>query len=121
MGATPADMAAGTRAAQIVEWSDAAIQTAWPDARDQRASPSWGAFDSAADAAAALAIKAALIGVRRARFSAVAHDMIFVDPAADGVPCWRLIDAECGADLTALVTRLEIDPNGETTTMELLG
>lgn len=121
MPALSADIAAGTREARIVEWSDAAILTAWPDARDQRGSPSPGGFDSASDAAAALSLKAALIGVVRGRFVQDAQDMIFLSPADDGVPSWRLVDAECAVDATCLVARWELDPNGETVTVECIG
>lgn len=121
MPALTADIAAGTRAAKIVEWSDAAILAAWPDARDQRSDPTPGGFDSAADAAAALAIKAALIGTSRSRFAATVQDMIFLSPASDGVPSWRLVDGECGVDAVCMIGRIETDPNDESVTVELIG
>lgn len=121
MPALAADIAAGTRDARIVEWSDAAILTAWPDARDQRGAPSAGGFDSATDAAAALALKAALIGVVRSRVVAAAQDMIFIAPADDGVPSWRIVDAETAFDATCMVARWELDPNDESVTIEGLG
>lgn len=121
MPALAADIAAGTRHAKIVEWSDPAILAAWPDARDQRSEPTPGGFDSASDAAAALAMKAALIGVARSRFAATAQDMLFLSPADDGVPSWRVVDAECGVDAVCMVGRVEIDPNSETTSVELVG
>ena len=121
MGATSADLIAGTRAAVIVERADAAVLTAWPDARDQKPSPTFGAFDASADATAALVVKAALIGTARRRFVVAAADMIFIDPATTGVPSMRVVDAECGVDATCLLARVEVDLNDETTTFEVIG
>ncbi|MGD9470610.1 MAG: hypothetical protein AB7G24_00765 [Novosphingobium sp.] len=120
MPATPANIARAIRAARVVTRSDSAIQAAFPDARDQLDAPRPGYFELAADGETALELVAQLIGVRRRRFVVEIDGLVWLDPA-DGVPTWHLTDAELGVDDDMLLTRIEVDMESETTTVELWG
>lgn len=120
MAALPSDIGPAKRVAQIVTVADSAVQTKFPTARDGLKSPATGYFDSASDAATALAARAVLIGAVRRRFAVQVADMVLPNLSA-GVPCWTLIDAEQGVNGVFLLARLEIDFENETTGMELFG
>ena len=120
MPALPADIFAGSREVAIASWESATIAARYPTARDGSAAPATGYFDKMADAQAMIDARAALIGVERRRFKAVAIDMIWPD-AAGLVQQVRLIDGEQGADGAFLTARFELDLEAETTTYELFG
>lgn len=120
MPALEADIRRALRDALVVEVSDSAIKTRFPFARDQRAAPAEGFFDSEANAATALAARQALIGVEARRFGAQVNDVLW---PADGnvAEAWRLVDAELNVDAKLLVARVEIDCEDEVTRLELVG
>lgn len=120
MAALPADIVRATRQARVVTHEDTAIKAQFPDARDGTDSPDPGYFENAADASAALALKAALNGSYRDRFLVSVADEVWIDPLS-GVPTVRVICPELAADLPALVTRVEVDMESETTKLETLG
>jgi len=120
MTALPADIAAGTREARVESWQDAAIKARYPGARDAVSPPTEGFFDSAADARTVAAVRAALLGVERRRFSVPIGDLLWPDPTM-GVPTYRLVDAEQAVDLPCIAARIEIDLETDTTTLELFG
>lgn len=120
MSALPADVQRATRAARIVIDEDSAVQTAFPSARDGLQSPERGYFESATDAATVLAAKAALIGAYRRRFAVSCAGEVYPDPLAE-VPSYQLVASELSADLPALLCRIEVDLENETTVMEVLG
>ncbi len=120
MAALPADIVRATRQARVVTHEDAAVKALFPDARDGSKSADPGYFENASDASAALALKAALNGTFRDRFIVSIADEVWIDPLA-GVPTARVICPELGADLPALVTRVEVDMESETTKLETLG
>lgn len=120
MPAQPADIAAGTRRATIVTWSDAAIQTRYPNARDGSESPAEGFFDSAADAATVLAARAALIGAERDRYAVTAQALLWPDPTT-GLPTIGLTDDEHNVDRLFLPSRIEVDLEEEVTRYGLYG
>lgn len=120
MPALPADIVRATRAARIVTRVDTAIQTAFDGARDAAQSPERGFFETAADATTVLNMKAALSGTFRRRFVVSVADEVWIDPLA-GIPTATLIDSESGFSGPALVTRVEVDLENETTSLEVLG
>ena len=120
MPATAADIGAGTRRAKILTWEDSAIQTRYPNARDGSLVPDAGFFDSAADGDTILAARGALIGVERRRFAVAAQDVIWIDPAA-GLPTIALTDTGLAVDANHLPSRIEIDLDAETTSLEVFG
>ena len=119
MPALPSDIAAAMRPQMVVSSQDATIKTRFPSARDGSDDPAEGFFDSAADAATALAQRVALLGVTRRRFVVAVNDMIEVTPGA--VPTHRVIDAEQGLDASMLLSRIEVDLEQETTQLEYFG
>ena len=118
MPATPADIAAGTRAAQVETWTSAPIKTRYPNARDGSEQPAEGFFDNAADAAAAIAQRGALVGTERRRFAVEAEGLHWPDPAA-GLPAVTLIDPEHAVNGTGLTARIELSLEDETTRYEV--
>ena len=91
MAAIGSDIALARRHAAIVQQSDASIKARFPNARDGLKSPAVGYFDSATDATAALAVRAALIGpagtTLRRRWQVQVADLVQPDLSA-GLPCW---------------------------------
>jgi hypothetical protein len=120
MPALPADIIRATRRARIVTREDSVIQTRFPSARDQASAPEPGFFESAADAGAVLALKAALTGSFRRRFAVRTAEAVWIDPAA-GVPTFLLTDAELGFDGPVLVTRWRLDLDAGVTEIEVIG
>lgn len=120
MSALPADIRRATRRSQIVTREDASILARFPAARDQVNAPEPGYFESAADAATVLALKADLTGKFRRRYIVQLDDMIDLDPF-EGIPTWEIADTELGLEVAKLVTRYEIDLEEETTTYEGVG
>lgn len=121
MPALPADISPATRSARIAKRSEAAIAARYPGARTQDGEPARGYFDSHADALSALAQRAALIGVERRRFAVAVHEVMLIDPATADIPTATLIDSEQPVAGAALVARIEVDLDGETTSVELFG
>ena len=119
MPATPANIARALRKARVVTLEDPAVRAAFPDARDQVDDPRPGYFELAADAESALRLSADLLGRPRRRFIVRLADEVWLNPA-EGVPTWHLADAELEVDAPGLLTRIEIDMEQETTTVELL-
>lgn len=119
MPATPANIARALRAARVVTRDDPAIRAAFADARDQVDDPRPGYFELSADAEAALALAADLLGTHRRRFVVGLSGEVWLDPAAS-VPTWHLTDSEFQVAAPGLVTRVELDMEQETTTVELL-
>lgn len=120
MTAAATDIAAGTREAAIVTWSDPSLKTIYPSARDAETAPSEGFFDSIADAQAAIDQRGALIGVQRRRFLVKVSGLVWLDPST-GIETARLIDEELAVDADFLIGRVEIDLETETTSLELFG
>ena len=120
MPAEPADIQRATRQARIVTEEDPAIKLAYPNARDSLESPQPGYCENANDAVTVLGFMAALIGVPRQRYTVLLADEVWIDPLT-GIPTFHLVDAELGADLDVLVTRVEIDMENETTGLEVMG
>ncbi len=114
------DIDAATRAARIEAWSDAAIQTRYPRARDGSKDPAQGFFDDAANAVTAIVARGALIGAERRRFKVVVNALIWPDPGTEGVPTVTLVDPEQGVSAPALVCRVEVDPESESTLYEVM-
>jgi hypothetical protein len=120
MPATTADITAASRRARIESWSDAAVQTRYPNARDGQAEPAEGFFDLAADGATAIAARAALLGTERRRFTAVAHDLVWHDLEA-GFPLVKLVDPEQAVNGNTLPARIALSLEAETTSYEVIG
>lgn len=120
MPALPTDIIRATRAARIVIRSDPAVKAMFPAARDGQTNPDPGFFESAADADAVLAIKAALIGVPRQRYVIEIAEELNIDPFTE-VPSFQLIDSELGIDLPVMLTRMELNMETGTTTLEVIG
>lgn len=119
MPALSSDATAGQREARIVMDESATIKARYPD-RDQADRPAEGFFDSATDAAAALAQRRSLIGTERRRYAVTVNDLIWIDPET-AIPTVRLIDSEQVTDTSCLIARVQIDLETETTAMELFG
>ena len=117
---TAADVARATRPATIITAESATVLARQPGARDQLASPRAGFWDAAADASAVLAEAQALIGVERRRFSVTAVNMPAL-AVATVTPTVQLIDAGLAANMAALVSRIAIDDETETTALEVMG
>lgn len=120
MPALPDNIVRATRRARVVTREDAAIKTAFPSARDQAERPEPGFFETAADAAAALAIKASLTATFRRRFTATVDGLQTIDPVT-GVPTFQLESAELGFSGPAMVARIVLDTEQELTLMEIVG
>jgi hypothetical protein len=119
MAALPDDIAAVSRDAIVVTWYDAAIAARYPSARDGSETPSFGCFDSAADAATVIAARGSLIGTDRRRFAVSTAEVVWPDLAT--LPSARLIDVEHSVDTSCLQARLELDLEAENTNFELFG
>lgn len=121
MPALPSDIVRATRPARIVQREDTALQADYVSARDMAKEPQPGYFEHAYDAAAALDMAAALIGVAGMnRYLVSLGDELEVDPIA-AIPTVHLVDSETGTDVNALLARIEIDDETETTRVELWG
>lgn len=120
MPATAADIAAGTREVTLATWESAAIAARYPSARDASTNPPRAFFDGAADAQTVADSRGALIGVERRRFAVTLAEVQWPDLAA-GVPTVQLVDAEQAANLPALVARIEVDLESESTSYEVFG
>lgn len=120
MPATVADIAAGTRAAAVATWSDPAIQSRYPSARDGSAEPSAGYFDAIADAQAIANARGALLGVDRRRFAVTVDDLVWIDPTT-GLPTFRLVDTENAVAAPMLVSQIAVNLEDETTALEMFG
>lgn len=122
MPALALDIIRATRQARVVTREDASIKDQSPNARDGSQNPEPGYFESAADARAALALKAKLNGTFRRRYLVNAAEEVWIDPLGPaGIPTARLIDAELNLDISALVTSMDVDMETETTRLEVLG
>lgn len=120
MPATGADIAAGTRDVVLAQWTDATIAARYPSSRDGLANPAAGYFDDVSDAQTVINARAALIGVERRRFTVAIADLVWLDPTS-GLPTVALVDAEQAVSSNFLVSRIEVDLEAETTTLELFG
>lgn len=120
MPALDADIGAGSRDSVVATWSDAAIASRYPSARDGGTEPSTGYFDAIADAQAVINARGALIGTDRRRFAAEVQD-ILVPALSVGVPQVQLIDAEQTVNGTFLASRIEVDLEQDRTSYELFG
>lgn len=120
MSADPADVQRATRRAQVVTLADGAIQTAFPAARDAINAPDRGYFENPADALAALAIKATLVGTFRRRFVVQLTGEYTFDPAT-AIPTMTLIDAEADFSGPVFPARLLLDMENEVTGIEVVG
>lgn len=119
MPALTADIAAGTRAAKIETWTDAAIQARYPNARDASEQPAEGLFDASANAVTAITQRGALIGTERRRFKVTVAEPWFPDPKT-GIPTVTLIDPEQNVSAPAMVSRLEVNFENQQTIFEVL-
>lgn len=120
MPALADDIAAGTRPAIVVKWTQPAIRDLFPSARDGEGSPAEGFFDHADDAQAAINQRGALIGIQRRRFLVTVPGLIWLDSSA-GIPAATLIDDEQAAIGTFMIARCELDLEADSTTLELFG
>lgn len=116
---TAADIARATRLAAVATVSDAAVLTRQPGARDGSAAPRAGLWDALADAAAVLVQAQALIGTERRRF-AVDVSGVLALAVSTATPTVQLIDAELAVNAPALVSRIVIDDDAETTSLEVM-
>ena len=119
MPALAADIAAGTRPQQLEGWSNTAIRSRYPAARDGSAQPAEGFFHDAANAVTAITQRGALLGVERRRFSVVVQELLWLSPNI-GVPTVTLIDPEQGVSSLAMVSRMEVNPEMEQTLFEVM-
>lgn len=121
MPATDADIAAASRQARIEAWSDVAVQTRYPNARDGQTEPAEGFFDSASDGVTAITARAALFGNEAIRrFTATAYDLIWHDLEA-GFPIVKLIDPEQALNGNTIPARVSLSLEAETTSYEVIG
>ena len=120
MPATGADIAAATRDVVLAQYSSGTIGARYPSARDGLASPANGYFDDVGDAQTVINARGALIGVERRRFAVQVADLLWIDPTT-GIPTVALVDSEQAANGNFLVSRIQIDLEAETTTLELFG
>lgn len=121
MPADPADIGPAMRDAAVASWSSATIAARYPSqARDGSLTPSEGYFDSIADAQTMANARGALIGTEARRFGVKAGDLVW-PTVSTSVPCFALVDAEQSVNATLIATRIEIDLDAETTTIELFG
>lgn len=120
MPASVGDIAAGIRRARVETWSDAAIKTRYPSARDGGSEPAEGLFDAVADALTAITARAALFGIERRRFVAEAQDLLWPDPAS-AIPIILLVDLEQAMNGKTLPARIELDLEAEATRYEVFG
>lgn len=120
MPATVSDIAAATRAAQIETWSDAAVKTRYPNARDGQATPAEGFYDAHADGNTAITGRAAIFGTERRRFTVPAFDLIWHDLTA-GIPLVKLTDVEQAVDGNQIPARIALSLQAETTSYEVFG
>lgn len=120
MAATPADIAAASRAAVVVTWSDSSIVARSPSARDSLPQPSEGFFDAQADAQTVMTARGALIGTDRRRFAVPVQDLLWPDPTS-GLPTYTLVDTGEGVNAPVLAARIEIDLEQELTNLEVFG
>lgn len=120
MPALPADIGAASRDVALASWNDPAIAQRYPSARDGAAQPADGYFDAIADAQTVINARAALIGTERRRFTADTASLEWPDLSA-GLPQAQLIDSEQAAVGNFLVSRIELDLDAETSSLELFG
>lgn len=124
MSADPDDIVRATRVAQVVTLVDPALLAQVPSARDAATAPDAGYFENAADARAALVIKATLVGTFRQRYLVrcapdSAHALP-VDPLVK-IPTVQLVDSELALDRLALPSRLQLDLEDDSVTVEVIG
>jgi len=121
MPALPADIYAASRDVVNASWESATIASRYPSARDGTLEPAEGFFDDVVDAQVIADARGALIGVERRRFTGVAQGLQWPDLSA-GTPTVTLTDGEqATTGLPALVARIELDLDAETTSYELFG
>lgn len=118
MPALIADIAAGTRPAQIESWQDAAVKARYPNARDGSKDAAEGFFDDAANAITAITARGALLGTERRRFRVLVDELWWPNPAA-GIPTVTLIDPEQSVNAAGLVSRVEVNLEAESTLFEV--
>lgn len=117
MPATATDIAAGSRAQALAEYSDAARKAIFPSARDGAAEPADGYFDAVADAQTAVNQRGSLLG-RTRRFAVEIDDLVWLDPRS-GTPAVQLVDADQAVDMLMGCSRIELDLEEEVTRLEL--
>lgn len=115
MSALPADILRATRANRVVIWNGDYV-----DGRDGLKQIEPGYFESAADAAAVLAIKGELIGRRRRRYTIQLQGEYEIDPQEE-VPTVKFVEPELAADLPVMLTRYEYDMQEDVTNLEAIG
>lgn len=124
MPATSADVTAATRpgGVSVAIASDSAVLARNPRARDGQAQAAAGWWDSAADAQLVAAKRLALLKGNARRFAATVEGSwppAGVLAANVRAPSVRFRDAELVADGPMLVSKIEVDPEEERTTVEL--
>lgn len=120
MPATPSDIARATRPAIADIQSSAPVMARQPGARDGLTDPRPGYFDSAADAATVNAAAFALIGTERRRFAVQVAEVVELDPSLV-TPAVTLVDATLAVNGAFLVSRIVIDDEAGTTSLEVFG
>ena len=120
MPAIVADIAAATRKAKIESWSDAAVKTRYPNARDGQAEPAEGYFDTAANGNTVITARAAIFGTERRRFAVEAMGLTWPDPVA-AIPIVALTDPEQAVNGNHIAARIALDLDNETTSYEVFG
>jgi hypothetical protein len=116
---TATDIARGTRAAAVATVESSAVLTRQPGARDGLASPRTGLWDAVADATEVLTQAQALIGTERRRFGVDVAGVLNL-AVSTATPTVQLIDAQLVVNAAALVSRIEIDDDAETTSLEAM-
>lgn len=120
MPADPDDIIRATRAAQVVTLADASLKAQLPTARDAVTTPDPGYFVNPADAAAALATKARLLGVPRSRWIVDLVDELEIDPVI-GIPTMLLRDSVLAVNTLVLPMRVQLSLEDERTALEVIG
>lgn len=120
MPATVDDIAAGTRPAVTVTWSDVDVRNRYPSAQDGLTTPIDTWLDDEDDAQDLVDARGALFGVERQRFAVKVDGIEWLDPTA-GLPQAHLIDDALNADVATLAPRFAVDLDAEQTTFELIG
>lgn len=120
MPALAADIGAAIRDVQLVSWTSATIALRYPSARDGSLEPADGYFDDPAAAQAVMDARGALIGTERRRFTVLVQDVLWIDPSL-ALPTVTLIDPEQATNGLFMISRIELDLDSETTSLELFG
>lgn len=119
MPATPDRITFATREFAFTTREDATIRTLHPDARDQAEAPAVSFFTDLAMAAAINAERAALLMALPRRLAVTLSGALTTLDTALATPTVRIVDDEIGVDDDMLISRLAVDTESETASLEL--